>query len=101
MFKKKFQVRVRRYYNNDYCVEYSFSRFENWKKIKRWLGFPSCTEIPILLSWADAEKFAQEFKSIEDINMWENEQERLCKKELIAIEESEAVNRPYEFKQIL
>jgi hypothetical protein len=70
MFKKKFKVRVRHYYEASYCIEYTTYRFFPiiWLTIDYWTELGSIGEyIPILFRYATAEEYAKKFKSYDDI----------------------------------
>ena len=73
MFKKKFKVRVRRYCENYYIVEYAYYRFFRWwYEIRYWLDPLSVWDTdgwsPVIFEkYRKAEDFARQLDTYDDI----------------------------------
>lgn len=77
MFKKKFLVRLLRTSDTTCYIEYSYHTiFPNWIKLQNWMSMMRSWGT-VVLPYAEAKEFAQKFKTIEDVNKWNAEQEEL------------------------
>lgn len=108
MFEKKFSLRVKHFLRQNYCIEYSEHRFRpNWHILNQWLyleGTPSFERQdwnPILLPYEEAIQFAQQFKSMTDIEEHYQKQEIIRVNQLKLHADWRAKNLPVDIVTIL
>lgn len=85
MFEKKFRVRIRHScayppckpkLEDWYYIEYAHYRiFPRWRYIYNWIAVGKGCWNPVMLSYVEAKKFAQRFKSVENVQVFHKEQE--------------------------